>query len=158
MEILSVKHKGYVNKQGFGKKAFFNLDFPAIILVVKSFISNYSPQSWRSCLHLGGVASIFDRLCSCQGTLGCAQSLSVPHLRLSSPHGPSKVAQIATPQLGWVLTWQKDQILLETPPCTESDSSKLPSSLNGHSLPPVECMGCFQDEWAVCVLQEWWMS
>lgn len=100
MEILSVKHKGDMNRRGFGKKAFFNLDFPALGLVLSLwslFISNSSPQSWRSSLHLGGVASTVDRLFSCQV---CAQSLSVPLLRLSSPQRPSQSGSVCHPSAG----------------------------------------------------------
>lgn len=34
MEILLVKYKGDVNKLGFGEKAFFNLNFPALGLAL----------------------------------------------------------------------------------------------------------------------------
>lgn len=99
MEILWVEHKD-VNKQGFGEKALFNLSFPALCLVLslwRLFSPSSSPQSWRFFLCLGGVASTVDRWLSCQGTPGCAQSPSVPLLRLGSPPGWSQTGSFCHP-------------------------------------------------------------
>lgn len=137
MEILSVKHKGGVNKLGFGEKAFFNLNFPALGLVLSRwslFISNSSPQSWRS-------FSPWEVLPALLTDYSCARVLwGVHRVSLCSSWGSAhpkdhpRVAQSATPQRGWVPTWHEDQILLQRPPYKDSDSSKLPSSLSGQSF------------------------